>query len=641
MQLLSPAASSEAVIAAVQNGADMVYIEYGAIVRDGCMGRDELAQSIRYCRVRGCGVAVTMDELLTEQQLEPAMERAVYAAQLGASAILVRDLGLIHALRQLLPDVALWGSVRLGIHSLDGAKTAAALGLSRITLAPELTAEQIAAITAGVSIETAVCVHGSVCFSYSGLCYMSAMNEQGQSDSTLRCSLPCRQRLSLGGRMDDYPLSMPDRCLISHLDTLEEAGVACAVIGSRDSRPEHIGYITGLYAKAIRERVLPTAEELDWLAQATNPHGLSAGAMDDAANLIAPPTQPDRAAERFLADVRKGYMQKELRRVPVTMYVVMQRGRKALFAAEDDQGHRAVYEGYAPIDLGRQGLSPARVREIFYRSGGTPYSCDQVQCAIDQNLDYAPEAMETARKNLLSQITEARREPPAVRLGNKPAAPLGITPPAEPKVIIQITAAEQLTEALADTEPDYLYAPAELLAADSEGLAFFRERGTKIVAVLPPIVTDEEMPTLRELLATLRGKGYDEVLTGNMGTVPAILHAGMRLRGDYALNMTNAAAMERLKWVGFQSVTASFELAARHVWELATHGHTEMIVYGRVPVMITERCLIRTSAGRCACSTPTSMSDPFGSVYPVEQEFGCRNVVFDGRKIFLADREDV
>ncbi len=643
LHLLAPAGSTEAVIAAVQNGADMIYMEYGATARECGMSREELSQSIRYCRVRGCGVAVTMDELLTDEELPEAVKRAVFAAEQGAETLLVRDLGLIFALRRVLPDIALWGSVRMGIHSLDGAMTAAALGLRRITLAPELDLEQIHTIAAELPIEAAVCVHGPMCFAYSGQCYMSGMSGQDRSDSRLRCKEPCRERLSLGGRMDEYPLSAPDRCLIDHLEELEQAGVSWAVIGGRGRRSEYSGYVTGLYARAIRERVLPTQEEREWLAMALAPHGQSAGPLNppEAAELLAPPIQPDRTAERLLTDVRKNYMSGELRRVPVSLYVVMHRGKNALFAAEDDQGHRAVVEGYEPIDLGRQGLSESRVREVMYRSGGTPYSCADVHCSIDPDLDYPDEALDDARKNLLAQITEARRQPRPVTVGDAPPDPTPVPAPERTNFIIQVTREEQLTQALAEAEPDYLYVPAELLAAGADGVEYFRQRGAKIVAVLPRIVTDGEAPTLHELLAALRAVGVEEVLAGSLGLVPAALQAGMTLRGDFSLNVTSARTLARLTRAGFQSLTASFELSARQIWDLAACGSTEMIVYGRAPVMVTERCLIRASAGRCACSTPTSMSDPFGSVYPVEKEFGCRNVVYDGRKIFLADRPDI
>jgi putative protease len=130
------------------------------------------------------------------------------------------------------------------------------------------------------------------------------------------------------------------------------------------------------------------------------------------------------------------------------------------------------------------------------------------------------------------------------------------------------------------------------------------------------------------------------VVLGSLGLVPAAAQAGMVIRGDLGLNITNSWAMERLSQVGFASMTASFQLSSQQIKSLSKTVDTEMLVYGRVPVMVTEQCLIRNSAGRCACTTPTTMSDPFGSVYPVVKEFGCRNTVYDGKKIFLADRPE-
>ena len=181
----------------------------------------------------------------------------------------------------------------------------------------------------------------------------------------------------------------------------------------------------------------------------------------------------------------------------------------------------------------------------------------------------------------------------------------------------------------------------DALALSVEELALVSNDEYVIAAVLPRVVTDDEMPVLRELLATLRSIGVREVLAGNLGHIPAAVEAGMTVRGDFGLNLANARAVRRMADVGLASVTASFQLTARQIRRLAAAADTEMIVYGRMPVMITEQCLIRRSSGRCSCSTPTSMSDAFGSVYPVEKDFGCRNVVYDRRKIFLADRPDV
>ncbi len=332
----------------------------------------------------------------------------------------------------------------------------------------------------------------------------------------------------------------------------------------------------------------------------------------------------------------------ELRREPVKFYAVIQQGRAARFAAEDEHGHRAVYQGYAPIDLGRQGITPVQVQDVLYRTGGTPYNCVDIQCVIDPHMDYAAEALEEARRAMLTQITDQNRElPPAPVVHKGPPVPEPL-PQEEPlKLIIQVSREEQLSPALAQSQPDYLYVPAELLAAGCRGIEPFRDEGAQIVAVLPRIVTDSEMPVLRELLATLTGMGIDQALVSDLGLVPTVLSAGMVLRGDLGLNLTNSWAIQRLGQSGFESVTASFQLSARQIKGLSKSVRTEMIIYGRVPVMITEHCLIRNSAGRCSCTTPTSMSSPFGDVYPVEKEFGCRNVIYDSSKIFLADRPEI
>ena len=646
LQLLSPAGSTEAVIAAVQNGADMIHIGFGESEtgrNENGFSSAELAQCLRYCRVRGCRTAVAVGELVTDEGLSAAVERAVFAARQGADAIMVQDLGLISVLRRVLPDTPLWGGVRLDIHNREGAMAAAAMGLSRITLAPELTLEQVRRIAQNAPVEVGVTVHGPMCFSHMGQCYMSAMADPARSDSALRCAEPCRGRFSLGGRMDECPMSAADVYLIEHLNELAEAGVAYAVVAGRSRRPEYVGYVTNLYRRAIRDGSLPTEEDRARLLELFAPYGLTDACFTgEAAPAITGQEPPaGRAAERALAEIRKTYMDGEYRRVPVTFYVVLARGRTAMFAAEDDRGHRAVYEGFAPVDLGRRGITEARIRDVLYRTGGTPYNCVGVRCSLDPDLDYPDEALEQARRALLSQITDQNRNPAPVRVLDIPDAPPPAASHEAPQFIVEVSRADQLTADLAAAEPDRLYVPAELLAAGVDGLDDFRSRGAVIAAVLPRIVNDDEMPVLRELLAALRSVGVGEVLAGNLGLIPAAMEAGMAVRGDFGLNLANARAVRRMTDAGLASVTASFQLTAKQIRRLAPAADTEMIVYGRMPVMISDQCLIRRSSGRCSCSTPTSMSDAFGSVYPVEKDFGCRNVVYDRRKIFLADRPDV
>lgn len=646
LQLLSPAGCPEAVIAAVQGGADIVYMGFGASDHgrnEKGFSPEELGQCLRYCRIRGCQAVVALNELCTDDGIKTAVERAIFAAQKGADALLVQDVGLVSVLHRVLPDMPLWGGVRMDVHNLDGALAAAAMGISRIMLAPELSFEQIAVIADKTPVEIAVCVHGPLCFSHMGQCYMSALEDEQRSDSALHCSEPCRQRLSLGGRMDDYPMSMADIYLIEHLEELEKAGVTCAVIGGRSRAPEYVSYVTGLYAQAIREKALPTEEERNRLEELFAPYGLTDGYFTGTPgpDMLGAPRKPEPGRDRAIAELRREYMNGELRRVEVTFYVVLQAGAPARFAAEDNRGHRAVYEGYAPVDLGRSGITAAHVQSVFYRTGGTPYNCVDIKCAIDPHLDYPDEELEVARRKLLSQLTDQCREPEPVLVMDWPEPPPVETRTGAPELIIQVSRPEQLTRELAEAHPDRLYVPAEALAAGEPIVDLFRDKGAVITAVLPRVVADDEKPVLAELLAVLRRMGITEALVGSMGLIPSVLAAGMTPRGDFGLNLTNVWSVQRLSQIGLASVTASFQLSTKQIKRLAAVADTEMIVYGRPPVMVTEHCLIRNSSGRCSCSTPTSMSDAYGNVFPVEKDFGCRNVVYDGKKIFLADKPEV
>ena len=112
----------------------------------------------------------------------------------------------------------------------------------------------------------------------------------------------------------------------------------------------------------------------------------------------------------------------------------------------------------------------------------------------------------------------------------------------------------------------------------------------------------------------------------------------MEVRGDFGLNAFNSYSLEVLRTAGLQSVTASFELRIAQIRDLVKPLNTEMIIYGRMPAMVSEQCIIKNSAGRCACQTPGQLSDRMGSVFPVVHEYGCRNVIYNAHKLFLADK---
>lgn len=645
IELLSPAGSPEAVIAAVQNGADAIYMGLGNFnARRGAKNftDEEFERSMRYCRIRGCKVYVTLNTLVNDREIAQAVESARLASQLGADGIIIQDLGLAYAIRQALPDIPLHASTQMSIHNLAGVEAAAEMGMTRAVLARELSLEQIKFITQHASIETEVFVHGALCFCQSGQCYMSALIGR-RSGNRGMCAQPCRMQYSLGGRMDDYPMSLKDNCLVDRLRELEDAGVACIKIEGRMKRPEYTAIVTKIYSKALKEHRQPSDEEMETLEKAFSRQGFTQGYFNgDKKDMFGRREEPDKDTEKLFTLARKGYSEGELRRVPVHFYTVAEKGMPVKAIAFDDDGNRAAAMGGVPEKARGQGLTATYITEQMFKTGGTPYNCVENRAQADPGLYLPASEINDLRRRLVSELSEQRAKPPIRRVGKLPEKPKGKLPTGDPAMIFQVLTEEQLSPELAALKPQYLYVPLTLMTEKLDLLRPFAEQGTIPVAVLPRVIADNEAAAVYDMLSRMFDQGVNEALVGNLGHAMLAKKAGMKLRGDFGLNTFNSLSMEVIRQAGFISATASFELRLSQIRDMIKPLDTELIIYGRIPLMVSDQCIIRHSAGRCNCQTPGQMADRMGSVFPVVKEFGCRNVIYNAHKLYLADKaEDV
>ena len=643
MELLSPAGSPEAVIAAVQNGADAVYLGFGDFNARRSAHNftpDEFEKAVRYCRLRNCKVYVTLNTLVNDREMTAAVNAARMASEKGADAILVQDFGLAKVLRRTVPDIPLHASTQMSIHNLAGAEAAAQLGMTRVVLARELSLEEIRFISKHCSAETEVFVHGALCFCHSGQCYMSAMIGR-RSGNRGMCAQPCRMQYSLGGRMDDYPLSLKDNCLANRLQALEEAGVACVKIEGRMKRPEYTGIVTGVYSKLLKEKRNPTPDEMELLARTFSRQGFTQGYLDgDKSDMFGIKAEPDEEIDSLYADARKAYSTGEVRRVPIHFYSLVEKGERAKAIAFDDDGNRAAAFGPVPERAKRQGVTANYIIEQMYKTGGTPFTVVENQAKADEGLFLPAAEINELRRKLISELSEKRMTPPQRRSFAMPVAPEDRGRRGEPEAIFQITTAEQLAPELAALKPHFLYAPAAVMAENYSSVLPFLTGGTTPVAVLPRVITDDETEEIFSTLEKLHEYGVNQALIGNIGHVALAKQAGMEVRGDFGLNAFNSQTLDVLRAAGFLSATASFELRIQQIRDMQKPLDTEMIIYGRLPVMVSDQCIIRQSSGRCNCQVPGQLADRTGSVFPVMKEFGCRNVIYNAHKLFLADRRD-
>lgn len=642
LELLSPAGSPEAVIAAVQNGADAVYMGFGGFnARRGAKNftDEEFAKAVRYCRVRGCKVYVTLNTLVGDREMEDAVDMARQASQLGADAILVQDLGLARMLRKAVPDIPLHASTQMSIHNLAGVKAAAEMGMTRAVLARELSIDQIRYICKNSPIEIEVFVHGALCFCHSGQCYMSALIGR-RSGNRGMCAQPCRMQYSLGGRMDNYPLSLNDSCLVDRLGELEDAGVACVKIEGRMKRPEYSAIVTGIYSRAIKDKASPTDDEMNLLETAFSRQGFTQGYYTgDKADMFGVREEPDKSAEKIFSAVRKEYADKEIRRIPVKFYTRVRAGKPAQAVAVDDEGHKAAVLGPTPQSAVKQSLSAEIIDSQMHKTGGTPYICQESESRVEDGLFLPSAAINDMRRRLVAQLSDSRAQPPKRRSLPMPSMPKGSPNVSDPQMIFQVLTAQQLTPELSEQMPGYIYVPMEVMAESFSALEPFTARGAVPVAVMPRVITDDQVPTVSDTLEKLFDLGVNEALCGNLGHIMLARKAKMKVRADFGMNIFNSWALDTIGKTGVLSATASFEMRLAQVRDLAKTLDTELIVYGRLPLMVSDQCIIKNSAGKCACQNGAELSDRMGSVFPVVKEFGCRNAVYNAHKLYLADRK--
>ena len=642
LELSSPAGSYEAVIAAVQSGADSVYFGFdfhNAKRTAPGFTDEELENALRYCRTRGCGAYVAINTLISDGEMKTAAGLAQRASELGADAIIIQDVGFGRVLRGLLPDIKLHASARMSIHNLAGAEAAAEMGISRVTLARELSLEQISYIGQRTPVELEIFVHGDLCICYSGQCYMSALTGEGSNSRGL-CSEPCRRQYSMGGRNDDYPLSLRDSCLVDHLDAIERAGIRCVKIDGRLRREEYTAVATRLYANAMKNKKRPTDAELYELRDIFSENGFTdgylTGRLDE--DMFGVRDAERRISMRLLSDIRRTYQQAETRRVPVNIYAVVRAGEAVRLAADDAQGTHVVVEGAPPRAAGAEETTERSLSESLYKTGGTPFQMNDIKCLTEPGL-YVPDLdVQDMRRRLLQRLLEKRSKPPRRRVGSIPPLDLPRETIGSPVLNIQISDREQLTPALAEMGAHILYVPLTVLAEDFELVKPFSEVGTKIVGVMPRVLSGVESTDVRGLLKRARLNGVEEVLIGNMGHIRHGVLEGFGIRGDFGLNVFNSWSAQVMRDAGFLSATASFELKLSQLRELNKPLPIELMAYGRMPVMVTRRCIIEHSFGSCNCGGKHHLSDKRGSLFPVMRDFQCQNVIYNSKKLFLADR---
>ena len=294
-ELLSPVGDFDCLKAAIQNGADSVYLgasSFSARAFANNFNYDELKRAIEYAKLRNVEVHLALNTLIRNDELENAINLAITAYNYGIDAIIVQDLGLAKYLIDNLKNLPIHASTQMTVHNLESINILEKLGFSRAVLSRELSLNEIEYITKNSNIEIEAFMHGALCISYSGQCLLSSAIG-GRSGNRGRCAGPCRlpyELLDSKSTLDKgYLLSCRDLCSLEFLPQLINCGITSFKIEGRMKSPEYVATVTRIYRKYM-DLVLNNKDykidnkDLEDLLQSFNRGNFSTGHLSNSEN---------------------------------------------------------------------------------------------------------------------------------------------------------------------------------------------------------------------------------------------------------------------------------------------------------------------------------------------------------------------
>ena len=640
IEILAPVGSEEMLRAAVFSGADAVYLGFsGFNARTGAgnFDADSLKEAVRFCHARGVAVHVALNTTVYGTEL-PALEQAIRSvAASGADAVICQDLAVATLIGKIAPQLPRHGSTQMSVHTLQGALELKELGFTRVVLARELSLPEVEHITKHCGIETECFVHGALCMSMSGQCYMSAFLG-GRSGNRGSCAGPCRLPFEANTLPEGKPgrlhhLSLKDNSVIDKLDKLQALGVASAKIEGRLRTPEYVAAAVSACLAGREGR----AYDRDLLKNAFSRSGFTSGYLDGKINGTMFGVRSEADAEltkKTLPALRELY-RRERSRVPVKMKLEIEEGGEKLTVTDAD-GNKAFAYGDAEPQPARTDPAESLHRSLA-KTGGTPFAVenDDITVEMDGGPWFIPgSTVNELRREALDVLLKKREvlRPWPTTEEHVAALPQRTLPPRR-TLRARFESWDQVPERALDGV-EYLTLP--IAQADRVP----REWRAKTLLELPRVMFGRlEEDTARRIAAT-QDAGFAGYEVSNIAHLR--LCRGLPMNGSFGLNITNQLAAQFYADNGLGSMLILPEVKDSDISTIApTHDGkpvpTGVLVYGHMPLMITRACPLQNIHDCAHCDKTGVLTDRKAKKFPVRCGLGARTI-YNPVPIYMGDK---
>lgn len=653
--LLLPAGSTAALDAAITAGADEVYFgakSFNARVGAENFSFEQIEEAVRKCHFYGVKTNITLNTSVHDREYSDILRLCEFLYRADCDAIICADPGVCALIRENFPDFRMHASTQASGHNAAAARIFKQMGYSRMVVAREASFEDILLMRKDFpEMEYEIFVHGALCVCHSGMCSLSACMG-GRSGNRGDCAQPCR----LPDKNGNYPLSLKDLCLAGYMTEILRSGVSALKIEGRMKSPQYVYGVGSIYRTLIDEGRDATAEEYQKLAKLFSRGGFTDGYFTKTVGrgMLGVRSEQDKENSKD-AEITSAFEMKNAKRtLNVRMTADFRLGTACRLQMTYKDRSVVVY-GAAPEAAKTSPLNAESIKKNLMKLGATPFSAseDDISVVLDEGVSLPLSAINSLRRTAVEKLLDEVQTvyyPHRANFELKPREKESVThKKASHRVnVAHFTHASGMPGRVFLSGFSHIFLPIEeyLNASDAvksvvDGVEF------------PNVTMMSEYNALDDMAVRVKLAGINRVSVSNLGALAIAKKYGFIIHGGIGLNVQSAHSARELARLGIEDFVASPEIKLAAV-KGAAEGISQglgVAVYGKLPVMTVEKCVIRditmgekapeiSECKYCDTHAYSYITDRKGARLPVRRTTAHRNIIYNSVPIYMADRMD-
>ncbi len=633
IEILAPCGSFESVKAAVRSGADAVYMgtkNFNARIKAENFGEDTFGEAVDYCHSHCVKVNVTMNTLISDEEIPSAIEIVRHVCKKGAGVLILQDLGLAQLIRKSAPDMELHASTQMSVQTVEGVRLLQNLGYKRVVLPRELTKEEISNIKENTDIEIECFVHGALCMCVSGQCYMSSMFGSRSGNRGL-CAQPCRLPFTAQNGTG-YDLSLKDLSLIDKVKELQQIGIDSLKIEGRMKRPEYVAAAVTAVKTALNGEKADDINEK--LRAVFSRSGFTDGYYENKRGRLMFGTRQKEdvtaATNKVLNELSRIY-EKETPLLPVSFFLTVAENETVSLSASSMGKTVFVSENIIPEKALNKPMTKESLEARLSKCGGTQFYAEKIEIDLDEGLIVPASVINNLRRNALEELENKLKSVKAINF-TEPEIKIPETRRNSPlKFRIRVSSLSQIPKNLENVEN--LYIPLNI----EEKLVEKVQKLPVTVGIEVPRGIFGNEKAVENRLLKMKECGIDLAYCSTIDAVAIAKKLGFRIHTGFSMNVFNSLSAGVLEDLGVKEITLSPELTLKQAAKVHTTVPRGIIGYGRLPLMLTRNCPVKNGKTCEDCRSSSYLTDRMDKKFPVVCNFGCSEIL-NSQPIYMGDR---